>query len=122
MRLSLVLLVLCSGCAAARSSYFLINATRELDKAREAGAEKTAPYEWTLASEYYTKACEENSYNEFSAADGLAKLSIDWSAKAVIATSEAEKDFGEEFVPEERKEEVIEKKENTLDQIDLDEI
>lgn len=122
MRLSLVLLLLGSGCAAARSSYFLINATRELEKAREAGAEKTAPYEWTLASEYYVKACEENSYNEFGDADALAKLSMEWSEKAVVATSEAEKDFGEEFVPEERKEEVKEKKENTLDQIDLDEI
>lgn len=122
MRLLLALVLLGSGCTAARSSYFLINATRELDKAREAGAEKTAPYEWTLAAEYYAKACEENSYNEFGAADSLAKQSMDWSAKAVIATSDAERDFGEEFVPEERKEEVIEKKENTLDKIDLDEL
>lgn len=122
MRLSLALLVLCSGCAAARSSYYLINATRELDKAREAGAEKTAPYEWTLAEEYYIKACEENSYNEFGTADALAKTSMEWATKALVATSDAEKEFGEEFVPEERKEEVIEKKENTLDQIDLDEI
>jgi len=123
MRLTLALLVFASGCTAARSSYYLINATRELERAREVGAAKAAPYEWTMASEFYVKACEENAYNEFGAADTLAKASMEWSAKAVVATSESTQDFGEEFVPEERKkEEVKEQKENTLDQIDLDEI
>ena len=122
MRVSLILLFLTSGCAAARSGYFLLNAGRELEKARDAGAEKSAAYEYTLAAEYYHKACEENTYSEFGAADQLAKTSQDWSARAIEATSDAEKEFGEDFVPEEKQVEVKEKKENTLDQIDLDEL
>jgi len=122
MRLLVVLLLLGSGCAAARSGYVLINAQRALDKARDAGAEKKATYEYTLAAAYYEKACEENSYNEFGHSDKLAQVSMDWAARALQNTSDAEQEFGEEFVPEERKIEVKEKKENTLDQIDLDEI
>ncbi len=122
MRVSLVLMLLMSGCAAARSGYFLLNAGRELEKARDVGAEKSAPYEYTLAAEYYHKAAEENTYSEFGAADQLAKASQEWSARAIEATSDAEKEFGEDFVPEEKQIEVREKKENTLDQIDLDEL
>ncbi len=123
MRFSLLFLVLASGCAAARSGYVLLNAQRAVEKATLAGAEKRAPYEYTMAVEYYHKACEENTYNEFGNADKLATSAIDWAARALENTSDAEREYGEEFVPEDRKlEEKKEKKENTLDQIDLDEI
>lgn len=123
MRFLLPLLVLVSGCAAARSGYVLLNAQRAVQKASDAGAEKRSPYEYTLAVEYYHKACEENTFNEFGSADALATTAIDWAGKALENTSDAEREYGEEFVPEERvEEEVKEKKENTLDQIDLDEI
>lgn len=123
MRFLLPLLVLINGCAAARSGYVLLNAQRAVQKARDAGAEKRAPYEYTLAVEYYHKACEENTYNEFGSADTLATTAIEWAGKALENTSDAEREYGEEFVPEERVEEKVEEqKENTLDQIDLDEI
>jgi hypothetical protein len=122
MRLLVVLCLLGSGCAAARSGYVLINAQRAIEKARASGADTKAPYEYTLAVAYYDKAREENTSNAFGHADVLAQSSIDWAARALENTSDAEREYGEEFVPEERKEEVEEKKENSLDKIDLDEI
>lgn len=122
MRLLVVLTLLGSGCAAARSGYVMINAQRSLEKARQAGAEKKATYEYTLAVAYFDKAREENGANEFGHADLLAQASMDWAARALENTSDAEREFGEEFVPEERIEEVKDKKENSLDKIDLDDL
>ena len=90
--------------------------------ARQAGAEKKATYEYTLAVAYFDKAREENGANEFGHADLLAQASMDWAARALENTSDAEREFGEEFVPEERIEEVKEKKDNSLDKIDLDDL
>ncbi len=123
MRLSLVLVLLGSGCAAARSGYVLLNAQRSVEKAVAAGAEKKAPYEYTLAVEYYQKACEENTYSDYGTSDKLAQSAIAWADRAVEATADADKDFGEDIVPEVREEKKPEeKKPNTLDQIDLDEL
>ncbi len=122
MRLLVVLALLGSGCASARSGYVLINAQRALDKAKVAGAEQKATYEYTLALAYYDKAREENGGNEYGHSDVLAQSAIDWAARALEATSDAEREFGDEFVPEERREEVKEQKENSLEQIDLDEL
>jgi hypothetical protein len=47
---------------------------------------------------------------------------MDWAARALENTSDAEREFGEEFVPEERVEEKKEQKENSLDKIDLDDL
>lgn len=123
MRLTLVVLLLSTGCTAARSGYVLLNAHRSLEKAMEAGAEKKAPYEYTMASEYYFKACEENTYNEYGTSDKLAQSAITWAERAIEATADADKNFGEDFVPEQREEKKPEeKKPNTLDQINLDDI
>jgi hypothetical protein len=122
MRLLVVLSLLGSGCASARSGYVLINAHRAIEKAQAAGAETKAVYEYTLAVAYYDKACEENSVNEFGHSDVLAQAASDWAARALESTSDAERDFGDEFVPEERREEIKEQKENSLEKIDLDEI
>lgn len=123
MRLSLALLLLCSGCAAARSGYVLLNAHRSLEKAMEAGAEKKAPYEYTMAAQYYVKACEENTYSDYGTSDQLAQSAITWAERAIEATADADQNFGEDFVPEQREEKKPEeKKPNTLDQINLDEI
>jgi hypothetical protein len=122
MRLLLVLTLLGTGCTSARSGYVMINAARSLEKARDAGAEKKAPYEFTLAVAYFDKAREENGANEFGHADLLAQTSMDWAARALENTSDAEREFGEVFVPEERVEEKKEQKENSLDKIDLDDL
>ncbi|MBM4366218.1 MAG: DUF4398 domain-containing protein [Deltaproteobacteria bacterium] len=123
MRLALALLPLVlSGCAA-RSAYTLLNADRALQKARQAGAEEKSAYEYTLASEYLAKAREENTYNEYQISERLAKTSMEYALRALENTSDAEREYDEEIVPEERIEvPKEEKKENTLDQIDLDEI
>ncbi len=123
MRLALALLPLVlSGCAA-RSAYTLLNADRALQKARQAGAEEKSAYEYTLASEYLAKAREENTYSEYQISERLAKTSMDFALRALENTSDAEREYDEEIVPEERIEvPEEEQKENTLDQIDLDEI
>ncbi|MBM4392262.1 MAG: DUF4398 domain-containing protein [Deltaproteobacteria bacterium] len=123
MRLALAFLPLVlSGCAA-RSAYTLLNADRALQKARQAGAEEKSAYEYTLASEYLAKAREENTYSEYHISERLAKTSMEFALRALENTSDAEREYDEEIVPEERIEvPVEEKKENTLDQIDLDEI
>ncbi len=123
MRLALALIPLVlSGCAA-RSAYTLLNADRALQKAREAGAEEKSAYEYTLASEYLAKAREENTYSEYQISERLAKTSMDFALRALENTSDAEREYDEEIVPEERIEvPKEEQKENTLDQIDLDEI
>lgn len=123
MRLALLIaVVLAPGCAA-RSGYVLLNANRSVEKARSAGAPEKATYEYTLAQAYLAKAQEENTYNEYQQSERLAKTSMDWAQRALEATSDAERDFGEEIVPEERVEKPVEEqKDNTLDQIDLDDI
>lgn len=123
MRLVLVIALLFAPGCAARSGYVLLNADRAVQKARLAGAPERAIYEFTLAEAYLIKAQEENTYSDYQQSEALAKTSMDWAQRALESTSDAEREFGEEIVPEERIEKPVEeKKENTLDQIDLDEI
>ncbi len=115
---------LLSSCAAGRSTYFLINAEREYQNARAEDAETKAIYEITLASEYLRKAKEENGYADYGASERLAKTSMQHAQKALEQTSMEQIDSSnEEFVPEEKKDDVKPvEKDNTLDDIDLDEL
>ena len=57
-------------------------ASAALAAARESGAEKYAPYEWTSAVEYLHKAREEAGYADFQAAIRFGKQSEDMALKA----------------------------------------
>lgn len=125
MRVLLLLVLvpsLLSGCAV-RSAYVLLNAERSVTKARDAGAEERSAYEYTLARAYLEKAREENTYSEYQVSERLAKSAMEYAQRALENTSDAEREYSDEFVPEERIEVPKEEpKENTLDQIDLDDI
>lgn len=88
-KLSLTLAaLLLSGCAA-RSTVSLVQAEQAVYIAREAGAPERAPYEWTLADEYMTKAREEWGHADYEAADGLAAKAQSWAEAAERAASDS---------------------------------
>jgi hypothetical protein len=72
---------LATGCAAARSNYYLYDATDVILKAKAAGASE-AVYEWTMATEFLLKAREEAGYSDYEYAETLARESIDWARRA----------------------------------------
>jgi hypothetical protein len=122
--LTLLALFGASGCAV-RASYFVIDAERKFQTAVEAGGDERAVYETTLAREYLWKAKEEINSSDYGAVEQLCKKSIAWSAEAYEKSADdgPNLDKNDEFVPEEKPEE--EKKpgdDNTLDDIDLDDL
>lgn len=108
------------GCAA-RASYAILNAQRAYTNAVSGGADKYAPYELTLASEYLHKAIEEDGYASFEKSEQLAKASQDFSEKAVEASSQRKIDLeNSDVVPEERVDKPVEKKDDTKIDLDVD--
>lgn len=95
-----VVCVLLSGCAA-RASYFLVDAARAYRDAEKAQAEERAPYEFTLAGEYLHKAREEAGYSDYSAAEKLAKRSIEESRRAIERAEERGVPVDDAAVPDE---------------------
>lgn len=124
MRALLLLALFSSGCAA-RASYYVFDAERKFQDAVDAGAEERAVYEATLAREYLWKAKEEINSSDYGAAEQLCKKSIAWSAEAYEKSADDGPNLekNDEFVPEEKPEEVEEPEpENDLDKIDLDDL
>ncbi len=80
--LSLLSLLLASGCAAGRSTYFLWTAEREFGVATELEAEQRAVYEYTMAHQHLLKAREEHGYSDYGSAEAMAKAAAEWSSKA----------------------------------------
>jgi hypothetical protein len=78
----LLSLILVSGCAAGRSTYFLWTAEREFLTATELEAEKSAVYEYTMAQQHLLKAREEHGYSDYKSAEEMAKAATEWSSKA----------------------------------------
>ncbi len=114
-----------TGCTAARASYFVIDAERKFQTAVEAGGDERAVYETTLAREYLWKAKEEVNSSDYGAAEQLCKKSIAWSAEAYEKSADIGPDLEktDEFVPETKPEESKQPEgENTLDDIDLDDL
>jgi hypothetical protein len=71
-----------AGCAAGRNVYYVWDAQRALKEAELVDAPKKAVYEYTLASEYLSKAKEEAGYSDFGASEKLARKATEWAAKA----------------------------------------
>lgn len=81
------LLLVAPGCAA-RASYFLMDAARTVQDARDADAEARAVYEYTLAEEYLKKAREEDGYSDYQAAEQLARRAREEALRAVETAGE----------------------------------
>ena len=72
-------------------------ASEQLAAARESGAEKTAPYEYTSAVEYLHKAREEAGYADYQAAIRFGRIAAEMAANArKIALRVAAEDDGAE--------------------------
>jgi hypothetical protein len=64
-----MILVLGTACGPVEYiDHVTMKAASELESARAAGAEQSAPYEWTTAVEYLHKAREEEGYSDHQAA------------------------------------------------------
>jgi hypothetical protein len=70
--LSLVALT-APACGPINSTRFIIDAEVQIQAARTAGAEKLAPYEWTLANLYIKKAREEVGSSDYQVANDFAE-------------------------------------------------
>ncbi|ADO73704.1 DUF4398 domain-containing protein [Stigmatella aurantiaca] len=71
-----------AGCGPVRTTANLLDAEVQIQAARTAGAEKEAPYEWTLANLYLYKAREEVGYSDYQAG-------VDFAVKASKYANEA---------------------------------
>ena len=120
---ALVLAVL-PACTAARASYYVVDAERNLHAAARMGAEERAVYEYTLAKEYLWKAKEEVNASDYGSAEQLCKKSIEYAALALErADDKGERVKGaEDFVPEVKPEEPEEEEEAPELNIDLDDL
>lgn len=78
----LLSLLLASGCAAGRSTYYLWTAEREFISAAELEAESKAVYEYTMAHQHLLKAREEHGYSDYGSAETMAKAATEWASKA----------------------------------------
>jgi len=81
----LLAVVLCAGlvagCATANA---LQNARNSLDKAKAAGAESKAPFEYYAAEAYLGKAAHQAEKGDNKQADIFTKQSQEYSAKALV--------------------------------------
>lgn len=78
----LVAAALGAGCGPIQSTAFLIDAETMLGAAQTAQAPKLAPYEWTAASLYYSKAKEEVGYSDFEQAVDYARKAVEFATRA----------------------------------------
>lgn len=86
-----------TGCGPILSTYLILSAQAEIDGAEAAEAEEYAPYHYTAANAYITKAREEQGYADFGPAVEYA-----WKAKdhAEMARERADKAKKELTPPE----------------------
>lgn len=75
--------VLVAGCGPIEYiSTVTFQATKAVDRARKAGAEGRAPYEYTMASQYLHKARDLAGYSRYQEAVAFGKSSLEWGRKA----------------------------------------
>ncbi len=70
------------GCGNVIYTYRANGASSKLEEARQAGAEKTALYEYTLAQEHLNKAMSEASEADYGDAAELAQLANEYAEQA----------------------------------------
>ena len=84
------------GCGPVRSSASLADASSQIEAARQAGAEKQAPYEWTAATLYLHKAREEMGRSQYEYAVDFARKASTYAAQARAAAMKAAKSASDE--------------------------
>jgi hypothetical protein len=70
------------------------SASSKLAEAEELGAERYAPYEYTMASEHLTKAKSEAAEADYSDAAALADTAEEFADKAIQLAREAHRGAG----------------------------
>jgi hypothetical protein len=82
-----------AGCGPVQSTAYLLDAEVQIQAARTAGAERLAPYEWTSANLYLTKAREEVGYSDYEVAvrfaERASRLAADARTKAMAAKGDS---------------------------------
>lgn len=81
-------LMVLSGCAPLNASTAIREAEAHMDKARAAGADKAAPYEYFLARAYLIKAKRTEGYSEFGIAEQYGLQAKDYALKAMSEARE----------------------------------
>lgn len=71
------------GCGNALYAVSASRAASKLEEARQLGAERTTPYEYTLAQEHLNKAMTEASEADYGDAFELARLANEYATQAV---------------------------------------
>ncbi len=96
---SVVLVVGLSGCAAGRSTWFLLEANKAWKDARDAGAADLSSYEYDKATLYRDKAFEEWGYCRYGDAEDLFKevTTLARTAESVSLHGEEERELMEEL-------------------------
>ena len=90
---------LLAGCGPVKSTAYLLDAEVQLEAARTAGADKYAPYEYTGAKLYITKAREEAGYSQYQVAVDFAKKASDLATSAKEKAVAHPKDGPEDAAP-----------------------
>ena len=75
-------LLLGAGCGPLRSTTYILDAEVQIEAARTAGAEKYAPYPFTLAQLYLKKAREEVGFSDYEVGVGFAEKASQQARKA----------------------------------------
>ncbi len=96
---SVALVLGLTGCAAGRSTWFLLEANKAWKDARDAGAEQAAAYEFQKASLYRDKAFEEWGYCQYGDAEELFRevATLSHTAEQVALHGEEERELMEEL-------------------------
>jgi hypothetical protein len=71
-----------AACGPIQSTAFLLDAETMLEAAQAAQATRLAPYEWTAASLYYSKAREEVGYSDYEQAVDYARKAVEFATRA----------------------------------------
>ena len=83
--LTFALIGLCfGGCAATHTAIQIGKANKAVERAKEAGAQEHAIYEYTMATNYLRKSKEEAGYSDFKDSVNLATGAAEWADKAII--------------------------------------
>ncbi len=94
-RLALALAMLTAGLAACGPIAYVNEVTRRADdavaQARQAEAEKHAPYWWTRANEYLHKARENAARADFQGANRFGRLATEAAEKAIVDAKDPSK-------------------------------
>jgi outer membrane biogenesis lipoprotein LolB len=77
LALATIALALLAACGPVQTTAKLVDADREIEAARMAGAARTSPYEFTGAQAYYAKARELEGRARYEEAVQLAEHSVE---------------------------------------------